>query len=320
MDKSNLRVLVLVNPKASRAVAALPALSTWFTENCHAVIVVSGSNKGRRRELEAHGKEVDLIVIGGGDGTISKAVPQLLKLKRPFAVLPLGTANDFARTVGLPTDPLEAADVALNGRDHRIDVGLVNDHPYLNVASVGIASNVATVQSRKLKRKWRVFAYLIGLVRAVRDFQPFSVNLHIDGEPAWSGAVYQVSVGNGRYHGGGLTVAEDAAIDDGKLDLYLVYPGRFRQLVFSLIHLKFGLAKPEVLKRLSGVSVALRTDRPRSVDADGMLVTETPATFGLRREALTVMVPHRLPPNHRGLSRQLDGLTEKPQRSPHVSS
>jgi diacylglycerol kinase (ATP) len=78
-----------------------------------------------------------------------------------------------------------------------------------------------------------VFAYLIGLVRAIRDFQPFSVNLHIDGEPAWSGAVYQVSVGNGRYHGGGLTVAEDAAIDDGKLDLYLVYPGRFRLLVFS---------------------------------------------------------------------------------------
>jgi diacylglycerol kinase (ATP) len=54
-------------------------------------------------------------VIGGGDGTISKAVPQLLKIKRPFAVLPLGTANDFARTLGLPPDPLEAAKVALNG-------------------------------------------------------------------------------------------------------------------------------------------------------------------------------------------------------------
>ena len=72
---------------------------------------------------------MDLIVIGGGDGTISKAMPQLLKLKRPFAVLPLGTANDFARTIGLPPDPLQAAEVALNGREHRIDVGLVNDAP-----------------------------------------------------------------------------------------------------------------------------------------------------------------------------------------------
>ena len=253
--------------------------------------------------MEAHGKDGDLIVIGGGDGTISKAVPQLLKLKRPFAVLPLGTANDFARTIGLPPDPLQAAEVALNGREHRIDVGLVNDRPYLNVASVGVASKVAKAQSKELKRRWRVFAYAIGLMQAVRTLQPFFVKLDLDGKPAWSGSVYQVSVGNGRFHGGGLTVAEDAAIDDGKLDLYLVYPGRFWQLVASLMHLKFGLKKPDVLKQLSAITVTLRTDRPRSVDADGELATETPATFGVRREALTVMVPSMLPPDHRGLSR-----------------
>jgi hypothetical protein len=72
-----------------------------------------------------------------------------------------------------------------------------------------------------------------------------------------------------------------------------VYSGRFWQLVASLMHLKFGLKKP---------AVTLRTDRPRSVDAEGELATETPATFGVRREALTVMVPRILPPGHRGLS------------------
>ena len=303
MTKSKLRVLVIVNPNASRAQTALPALSSWFTENCKALIVVAKSKKKRMRELKANGKEVDLIVIGGGDGTISTAVPQLLELERPFAVLPLGTANDFARTIGLPPDPLEAAKVALRGRKHRIDVGLVNDWPYLNVASVGVASKVAKSQSKELKRKWRVFAYIIGLFRAVRDLQPFLVDLNIDGKGVWSGSVYQVSVGNGRFHGGGLTVAEDAAIDDGKLDLYLVYAGRFWQLFASLMHLRFGLAKPEVLKHLSAVTVTLRTDRPRSVDADGELATETPATFGLRPKALTVMVPRTLPPSHRGLSR-----------------
>ena len=162
---------------------------------------------------------------------------------------------------------------------------------------------MAKSQSKELKRKWRVFAYIIGLFRAVRDLQPFLVDLNIDGKRVWSGSVYQVSVGNGRFHGGGLTVAEDAAIDDGKLDLYLVYAGRFWQLFASLMHLRFGLAKPEVLKHLSAVTVTLRTDRPRSVDADGELATETPATFGLRPKALTVMVPRTLPPSHRGLSR-----------------
>jgi diacylglycerol kinase (ATP) len=302
-NNSKTRVLVVVNPNASRAEAALPGLSSWFGENCDARIVVTKSKKERMRELEAHGEEADLIVIGGGDGTISTALSQLLKLKRPFAVIPLGTANDFARTLGLPSDPLEAAKIALNGREHRIDVGLVNDRPYLNVASVGVASRVTELQSKELKRRWRVVAYAIGLMRAVRNLQPFFVRLDLDGRPTWSGLVYQVSVGNGRFHGGGLVVADDAAIDDGKLDLYLIYPGRFWQLVAALMHLKFGLARPDALKRLSAVNVALRADRPRSVDADGELATDTPAKFELRKAALTVIVPSVLPPDHRGLSR-----------------
>jgi len=123
VSKSKQRVLIVINTGASQAEAALPALSAWFTERCSAVIV-TGNRKQRKRELKELGKDVDLIVIGGGDGTISKTLPTLLKLKKPFAVLPLGTANDFARTIGLPTDPLQAAEVALTGREHWIDVGL----------------------------------------------------------------------------------------------------------------------------------------------------------------------------------------------------
>ena len=82
-----------------------------------------------------------------------------------------------------------------------------------------------------------VTAHLVG---AVRRLQPFIADLEIDGDPRWSAAVYQVSVANGRYHGGGLTVAEDAAIDDGKLDLYVVYPGTFWQLFACPTYLRFG--------------------------------------------------------------------------------
>ena len=307
MNKSKLRVLVVINPNASRAEGVLPGLSAWFTERCRPLIIVANSKKELRRELEAHGKDVDLIVIGGGDGTISKALPQLLKLQCPFAVLPLGTANDFARTLGLPANPFKAAEIALSGREHRIDIGLVNDWPYLNVASVGIASRVANAQSKELKRRWHVFAYFIGLIRALRDLQPFFVKIDLDGNPVWSGPVYQVSVGNGRFHGGGLTVAEDAAIDDGKLNLYLINPGRFWQLFASFMHLKFGLSKPEVLRQRSAVTAILHTDRPRSVNADGELVTETPATFRVCSAALTVMVPRIPPPDHRGLSGPVTG-------------
>jgi diacylglycerol kinase family enzyme len=85
---------------------------------------------------------------------------------------------------------------------------------------------------------------VIGLLQVAGEARPCYVELAIDGAPAWSGAVYQVSVGNARYHGGGLTVAEQAAIGDGKLDLYVVCPGTFWQLLACITHLKFALAKP----------------------------------------------------------------------------
>ena len=160
-------MLVIINPGASRAEAALPAVSSWFSENSDATIVVAKSKKDRKRELEVRGRKAELIVIGGGDGTISKALPQLLKLGKPFAVLPLGTANDFARYYRAANGPRQPK--SPSGRKHRIDVGLANGHPYLNVASEGIASRVAARQSKDLKQKWRVLAYRIALLRSVRD-------------------------------------------------------------------------------------------------------------------------------------------------------
>jgi YegS/Rv2252/BmrU family lipid kinase len=295
-------LLVVINPNASRAEDALAAVTEWFAENTDAVLVIAHKKSDLKKILKAHGPDADRIVIGGGDGTLSKALPTLLKLNRPLAVLPLGTANDFARTLGLPADPLQAAKNTLNGREHTVDVGLANGKPYLNVASVGVASEVIKRQSKALKRTWRVLAYAISLGRAVRRLQPFIAELEIDGRPRWSAVVYQVSVANGRYHGGGLTVAEDAAIDDGKLDLYVVYPGTFWQLVTCLTHLRFGLMrKPSVLDRGAATRVKLMTARPRDVDADGRLATTTPAEFTLRHKALKVIVPRKRPKNHRGL-------------------
>ena len=296
-----MRVLVLVNPKASRAADALPSLPGWFAQRAEANFVATASQDELRRVLTKHGPEAERIVIGGGDGTISRALPELLALGKPLAVLPLGTANDFASTLGLPADALAAAEVALTGRPHKIDVGLVNGHPFLNVASVGLAANVVHAQSTQLKRRWRMFAYVISLAHAVRESNPFVVTLNVDGQPAWTGPVYQVSVGNGRFHGGGLTVADHAAIDDGKLDLYLVTPGPVWQLVACITHLKFGFSAPMLLQRSCATHVSLMTSKPRAINADGELQEKTPAEFTLRRHGLTVIVPPALPEGHRGL-------------------
>jgi diacylglycerol kinase (ATP) len=289
MQNQKPRVLVLINPSASRAKEQADSLIELFS--VHATASVEMDKERWPDLLKEEGPHCDVIVIGGGDGTISRLLPELLVLKKPFAVLPLGTANDFARTVGLPEDPLSAAKIALSGNPRAIDVGLVNEVPYLNVASVGLASKVAETQSMQLKRTWKLISYGIALLHSVLRFRPFFINLEVDGELQWSGPVYQVSVANGRFHGGGLSVADHATIADGKLDLYIVYPGRFWQLVACVTHLKFGFKKPRVLEKLSATRVALRTHRSRTVNADGELATQTPAKFSLLRGALAVLVP-----------------------------
>src|SRR5690606_41482749 len=137
---SQLRVLVLVNPNASRAQDVLAALPDWFAARAASTHIATDSEESLRQALDKHGPTADRIVIGGGEGTISRALPHILALGKPLAVLPLGTANDLANTLGVPADVLAAAQVALEGRPHKIDVGLVNGEPFVNVASIGVAA------------------------------------------------------------------------------------------------------------------------------------------------------------------------------------
>lgn len=309
-----MRVLIVVNPNASRAASALDALADWSAARVTSKLVVTRSKTDLIRAVAEQGAAADRIVIGGGDGTISDALPHLLAIGKPLAVLPLGTANDFANTLGVPADIIAAAEVAFDGRPHSIDVGLVNGEPFVNVASIGVAANAAHAQTAALKHRWRLLSYPISLLHVARASKPFVVTLNVDAKPAWTGPVYQVSVGNGRFHGGGLKVADDAAIDDGKLDLYLVSPGPFWQLAACVTHLKFGFSKPALLQRVCATRVTITTSKPRPVNADGEIKTQTPAAFSLRRRGLTVIVPRTLPAGHQGLSDIQE--TESPALAP----
>lgn len=288
-----MRLLVAVNPNAARADVALPALAEWFDQNSDATFVTTRSRDDLANTLLGDGPRHDRIVIGGGDGTISEAMPHLLALGKPLAVLPLGTANDFAKSLGLPLDAFAAARIAVEGQTHKVDAGLVNGRPFLNVASVGVAAQVSEVQTKDLKRSWRLLSYTISFLRVAVRSRPFRVELTIDGQWSWTGLAYQVSVANGRYHGGGLTVADHAAIDDGVLNVYFVLPGTFWQLIAAITHLKFGLAKPEILRRRTAHRVTIRTRTPRPINADGEIGTHTPAEITLLPQALSVIVPQR---------------------------
>jgi diacylglycerol kinase (ATP) len=234
---------------------------------------------------------VDFVILGGGDGTMNAAADVLVECRLAFGILPTGTANDLARTLGIPDDLAAAAAVIGAGRRHAIDLGVVNGKHFFNAASIGLSAEVTRHHTAERKRRYRVFAYVLSLRDAYRSAKPFRARLRCDDRPIQLRAI-QITVGNGRHYGGGMTVAEDAAIDDGWLDVYCLRPGSFWRLLTLFPALRFGrLRRCEAVHVMRGRVVEVTTRRSMPVNTDGELTVSTPAEFKVVPRALEVFVP-----------------------------
>jgi YegS/Rv2252/BmrU family lipid kinase len=234
---------------------------------------------------------VDMVVLGGGDGTMNAAAPALIETGLPLGILPLGTANDLARTLGIPLDPEEAARVVLRGQVRRIDLGEVNGHPYFNVASIGLSVAVTRELTREVKRRWGRLGYALATCRALWRMRPFSAQIR-HGGTVHKVHTLQIAVGNGRYYGGGMAIADDAEIDDGRLNLYSL---EFKSLwKLALVYPAFRSGRHGIWQEVRTASfeeAEIRTRRPREVNTDGELTTRTPARFRILRQAVSVLAP-----------------------------
>jgi YegS/Rv2252/BmrU family lipid kinase len=233
------------------------------------------------------------VILAGGDGTMSAAAPALMSLERPFGILPLGTANDLARTLGIPFDTAQAAEVIVAGWTRRIDLGLVDGRPFFNVASVGLSAEVAREHEGERKERLGVLNYPLSAWQAFRRHRPFRAELVIDGEPLKCRCM-QIAVGNGRHYGGGMTVDEKAQIDDGWLRVYYLRPAGLLAMLWVLPALRFGWLRraPEAEVKWAK-RVELRTRRPRRVNVDGELDGMTPVVFEVVPGAVEVFAPPR---------------------------
>jgi YegS/Rv2252/BmrU family lipid kinase len=286
------RALLLVNPASrnGRAVSATTigaALAPAGITVAAAAVGADGLGAALRRE----GAACDLVIIGGGDGTLNGAADALLELGRPVGILPLGTANDLARTLGLPTDLPGACAVIADGITRRIDLGRVNGKAFFNVASVGLSVELARALTAETKRRWGRLAYPVSLWRVLKRSRHFHARIACDGETLELRSM-QVAVGNGRHYGGGMTVAHDAAIDDATLDLYALRPQGPWRLMRRALALRRGVHDdPASVIARSGRVITLETRPVLPVNTDGELTTRTPARFEVVADALEVLVP-----------------------------
>lgn len=186
------------------------------------------------------------VIAGGGDGTVNATVNSLMALKGEgieveMGVLPLGTANDFARGMGLPLGDLgECLRTACTAKAEYIDIGKLNQRYFANVASLGFGAEVTASTPLSMKKALGGAAYsLFGFVKA-QNLEPYACRVDAPGEKPQEGRMLFMAVGNNRYAGGGYDVAPKAKLSDGKLDLaaITVAPG------FTLAALKNELDNP----------------------------------------------------------------------------
>lgn len=241
--------------------------------------------------LEAHGPRADVVAVCGGDGTLNCALPVLMRLDRPLLFVPSGTANNFARNQGLPADLDSLVALLEDPRTRRVDIAVANATPFLTVCGLGLSTLVNETVAGGAKRLLGPLAFAVQALRVAWNMRPFRVHLSfVDHEPLEVRNVYQVSVCNGRYFATGLSVTDDATMDDGRLDILCVH---FRRWWYGLFF--FAMFFRGTAHRLTDVThvrtrgATLFSHRIHRLDVDGDVKERAPVTFRVRGGAVRVI-------------------------------
>jgi len=292
LKKIKKRALVLVNPKARRGGEAIDSVvGRLHKGGLDLTIEPFDALPEIARDIVRLRESADMIILCGGDGTIASGALAVVECGLPLGIIPMGTANDLARTLGIPADLGKAADVVLAGNTRKIDLGSVNGYAFFNVASIGLSADLAQGLDPQTKKRFGRLGYAMAAARVLMKARPFTATIR-DGDEVTRVKTFQIAVGNGRHYGGGNVVQADAEIDDGHLDLYSLEFGRVWKLAGMLRSFRSGThgAWNEV-RTARGVEFDIETRKPMPVNTDGEIVTSTPAKFRVHPEAITVLAP-----------------------------
>jgi diacylglycerol kinase (ATP) len=275
--------------------------------------------------LPASSTDADAILVLGGDGTVHRHLPQLVKLQLPVLVVPHGSGNDFARALKLGTvgDALTAWRQFASSQDshenssnvRRIDLGVISTiscagasaaaslpdrgRYFCCIGGVGLDVEVARRANRLPRAIRRRGGYLFSLLPALSGFQPVAVKVYASKDDSSSeldirhdGPAMVVAFANTPTYGGGILIAPHARLDDGKLDICVVQAMAKARLLrlFPSVYSGRHLNIPEV-KYFQADRLRIETEIPTEVYADGEYVCPTPVEVRVERAALKVIVP-----------------------------
>jgi len=232
-----------------------------------------------------------LVIVGGGDGTISSVAGCFAYRDAALAILPLGTANSFARALGIPLDLGQAVEVACHGKVADVDLGQLNDGYFANAAAIGLPATIARHMPVRLKRWLGRFGYLLVALRRLTVHRAFRCAVRTSGGNSSFDAL-EVRIANGGYQGG-VRVADEASVESRDLVIQYI-KGRSRGAIARFWwRALLGLpARTEDVEILRVGEFVLDCMPPQFVSVDGEPVTRTPVRGRVARQALLVRVPN----------------------------
>jgi YegS/Rv2252/BmrU family lipid kinase len=238
-----------------------------------------------------------LFVVVGGDGTVNEAVNGVAGTGAEIAVLPCGTGQDFGRTHRIPSSFEDAVRVALGGETRTIDLGRVEledgaSRFFANVGSAGMSGAVARRANAMTKALGGRTTFFYALTREFLAWRNTQVVVELDGDVRREGALHDVIVANGRYHGGGMKLAPDAGQDDGLFDVVLIGDVTKLDFLTTAPKLYSGryLSHPKV-ELLRSSAATIDAAEPLPLEVDGEPIGTTPARFEIVPSALRLRVP-----------------------------
>lgn len=291
------RALLLRNPKARRGSEAMePVLDRLEEGGLNVTVETFEALPEIARDIVRLQHMADLIIVCGGDGSVSSAALAVMESGLPLGIVPMGTANDLARTLDIPMDLVEAAGVIAEGHARPVDVGTVNGHAFFNVASIGLSAELAQGLDPDLKKRFGRFGYALAAAKVMARAKRFKATIRQQGGSV-DVETYQIAIGNGRYYGGGNVVEENAEIDDGRLNLYSLELNNLWKLALMLRSFRTGThgAWNEV-RTARCVEFDIETRKPMPVNTDGEIVTQTPARFKVHPKAVSIFAPREQAP------------------------
>lgn len=269
--------------------AAVSALDAAGVELIDSIAVTDPANFGGA--VADSVKRAPMVIVGAGDGSISSTVDIFAGADTVLAILPFGTANSFARTLGIPLDLDEAVEVIASGRPKRIDLGCIDGHFFANTAVIGLSPLIAETIPSGLKRMLGRAAYLIWAIRWAARFRPFRLTIENESETRRFWAT-EVRIANGRFFGG-IELVDDASVDSGDIVIQAVIGRSKFSLGKNWLGALFRLRQGEAgdVEEFRGTRFRIDTRPHLQVAIDGEPGGHAPIEVSVARSAIDVAVP-----------------------------